>query len=188
MQVPAPLPAFEADPSVDRALRDDLLRLWVDVADAGGSVGFVPPVGEDDVRPELLRYLRDMADGRARLVVGRDGDGRAAASAFLVRDAHRLMRHWAWLYIVMVHPSLQGKGLGRALMSAVAETARAWDGIEALRLTHRSGRGLEHFYGACGYREVGRVPGAFRVAEEQYCDEVTQWLTLTPPVRKETTP
>ncbi len=170
---------FELDPSVTPQLRDDVLQLWTDVSNAGGSVGFVPPVTREDVRPELVRYLRDMADGRTRLLVGRGEDGHVAATAFLVRDGHRLMRHWVWLYIVMVHPSLQGRGFGRELMSAAADAARRTDGVEAIRLTLRGGRGLEHFYGSCGYTEVGRVPGAFKVADDAYRDEVTMWLTFT---------
>lgn len=169
---------FELDPAVTPELHEEVLRLWVEVSNAGGSVGFVPPVTEEDVRPALLKYLRGMADGGTRLLVGRDEEGRAAATAFLVRDEHRLMRHWVWLYIVMVRPSLQGEGLGRALMSAAADAARGWGGMRAIRLTLRGGHGLEHFYGSCGYREVGRVPGAFRVADDDFRDEVTMWLAL----------
>lgn len=170
---------FEPDPAVTPGLREDVVQLWVDVSNAGGSVGFVPPVTADDVRPALLKYLRGMAEGRTRLLVGRDPEGRVAATAFLVRDEHRLMRHWAWLHIVMVHPSLQGRGLGRDLMGAVADTARRTGGVEALRLTLRGGDGLEHFYRSCGYREAGRLPGALKVAEDEYRDEVTMWLALT---------
>lgn len=175
----APALAFALDPVVDPSLRDDVLKLWVEVSNAGGSVGFVPPVTEDDVRPAMLTYLRGMADGGTRLLVGRDPEGRVAATAFLVRDEHRLMRHWVWLYIVMVRPALQGRGLGRELMSAAADAARGWDEVRAIRLTVRGGRGLEHFYGSCGYQEVGRVPGAFKVAEDDFRDEVTMWLDLT---------
>ena len=102
--------AFDIDPGMTPALCEDLATLWVDVSNAGGSVGFVPPVTVADVRPALRKYLRGMAEGTTRLLVGRDDEGRVAATAFLVRDDHRLMQHWVWLYIVMVRPSLQGRG------------------------------------------------------------------------------
>ena len=35
------------------------------------------------------------------------------------------MRHWIWLYTVMVHPRHQGKGYGRDLLAAAADAARA---------------------------------------------------------------
>ncbi|MGY0492482.1 N-acetyltransferase family protein [Streptomyces sp. WG-D5] len=178
MRTTTPL-TFELDPSMDPALRDGLLALWSDVTNAGGAVGFVPPVTPDDIRPELVKRLADLAAGRTRLLVGRDEHGRVAASAFLTYNQHRLMKHHLWLYTVMVHPGHQGKGYGRALMSAAADAARTFDGIEALRLTCRGGTGADAFYAACGYKEVGRVPGAIRVAPGDDRDDIHMLLPLT---------
>jgi GNAT superfamily N-acetyltransferase len=169
---------FTLDPAVGPVLRDGILDLWTDVSNAGGAVGFVPPVTRDEVRPELVRHFTAMAEGRHRLLVGHDEEGRVAAAAFLALNTHRLMTHWAWLYTVMVHPDLQGGGHGRDLLAAVADAARGFDGIDAIRLSCRSGLGLERFYGACGYKEVGRVPGAIRVAPGDDRDDITMLLTL----------
>ncbi|RII22154.1 putative acetyltransferase [Streptomyces sp. YIM 130001] len=169
---------FRFDPPVDPALRDGLLTLWSDVTNAGGAVGFVPPVTAEEVRPELVRHFAAMAEGRTRLLVGYDEDGAVAASAFLTYNAHRLMRHWVWLYTVMVHPRHQGEGYGRDLMAAAADAARSLDGIEAIRLTCRGGTGADRFYEACGYKEVGRVPGMIRVAPGDDRDDVTMLLPL----------
>ncbi|QEU73938.1 GNAT family N-acetyltransferase [Streptomyces nitrosporeus] len=166
------------DPVFDRALRDGVTALWADVSNAGGAVGFVPPVTEEDIRPELAGHLVAMAEGRTRPVVGRDGDGSVAATAFLTRNTHRLMRHWIGVYTVMVHPRHQGKGYGRELMAAVAGAARSVEGIDAVRLTCRGGTGADRFYASCGYKEVGRVPGAIRVAEDDYRDDIIMWLPL----------
>jgi GNAT superfamily N-acetyltransferase len=174
---------FRLDPSfggerAGRALRDGLLALWVDVSNAGGAVGFVPPVSPEDIRPELLKHLTAMAEGRAHLLVGYDDDGEVAATAFLTLNTHRLMRHWLWLYTVMVHPKHQGMGYGRQLMAAAADAARGIDGIEAIRLTCRGGTGADRFYTACGYKEVGRVPGAIRVGPGDDRDDVVMLLPL----------
>ncbi len=169
---------FEFDPSVDPDLRDGILTLWADVSNAGGSVGFVPPVSRETVRPELVKHLVAMAEGRTRLLVGRDEDGSVAATAFLARNSHGLMTHWLWLYTVMVHPRHQGKGYGRDLLTAAADAARGVEGIEAIRLTCRGGEGLERFYGSCGYKEVGRVPDAIRVAPGEDRDDITMLLSL----------
>ncbi|MGC5565593.1 N-acetyltransferase family protein [Streptomyces sp. FR-108] len=169
---------FELDPSVDLTLRDGILDLWADVSNAGGSVGFVPPVSRETVRPELVKHFVAMAEGRTRLLVGRDEDGTVAATAFLTHNTHRLMTHWLWLYTVMVHPRHQGKGYGRDLLTAAADAARGLDGIEAIRLTCRGGEGLERFYGSCGYKEVGRVPDAIRVAPGDDRDDITMLLSL----------
>ncbi|NWF25961.1 GNAT family N-acetyltransferase [Streptomyces sp. PKU-EA00015] len=169
---------FELDPPGGPALRDGVLELWADVSNAGGAVGFVPPATVDDIRPEWVKHLTAMAEGRMRLLVGRDEDGEIAATAFLALNTHRLMTHWIWLYTVMVHPRHQGKGCGRELMAAAAEAARGLDGIEAIRLTCRGGTGADRFYSACGYKEVGRVPGAIRVADGDDRDDVIMLLPL----------
>ncbi|MGV9561846.1 N-acetyltransferase family protein [Streptomyces sp. NPDC003480] len=169
---------FVLDPPMTPGLRDGVLDLWTDVSNAGGAVGFVAPVSREVVRPELLRHLTAMTEGRTRLLAGYDAQGRVAATAFLTFNTHRLMRHWLWLYTVMVHPRHQGKGYGRDLLAAAAEAARGIEGIEAIRLTCRGGLGLEHFYGSCGYKEVGRVPGAIRVAPGDDRDDITMLLPL----------
>ncbi|WP_328439117.1 GNAT family N-acetyltransferase [Streptomyces sp. NBC_00457] len=170
---------FTLDPAVDPALRDGILGLWTDVSNAGGSVGFVPPVTREAIRPELVKHFAAMAEGRTRLLVGHDEAGQVAAAAFLTFNTHRLMTHWLWLYTVMVHPRHQGRGYGRDLLSAAEDAARGFDGIEAIRLTCRGGNGLERFYGSCGYKEVGRVPGAIRVAPGDDRDDVHMLLTLS---------
>ncbi|MFD7551587.1 GNAT family N-acetyltransferase [Streptomyces sp. NPDC059578] len=170
---------FTVDPSIDEELRDGLVGLWVDVSNAGGAVGFVPPVSAREVRPEVVKHFATMAEGRTRLLIGRDDRDEVAATAFLTANQHRLMRHWLWLYTVMVHPRHQGKGYGRDLMAAAADMARTVPGVEALRLTCRGGLGLERFYASCGYKEVGRVPDAIRVAPGDDRDDVTMLLPLT---------
>lgn len=170
---------FEVDPKFDRSVRDGIAALWADVSNAGGAVGFVPPVTVEDVRSELLKHLVAIEEGRTRLLVGHDEDGTIAATAFLARNTHRLMTHWLWAYTVMVHPRHQGRGYGRDLMAAAADAARATEGIEAIRLTCRGGTGADRFYAACGYKEVGRVPGAIRVAEGDDRDDIIMLLPLS---------
>ncbi len=169
---------FTLDPVIDPALREGILSLWADVSNAGGAVGFVPPVTADDIRPALITQLAAVADGGSRLLVGHDGAGQVAATAFLTHNTHRLQLHWVWAYTVMVHPRHQGKGYGRDLMAAAADAARSLEGIDAIRLGCRGGLGLERFYASCGYKEVGRVPDAIRVAPGDDRDDITMLLPL----------
>ncbi|CAG6398627.1 GNAT family N-acetyltransferase [Streptomyces cocklensis] len=168
----------ELDPPVDEALREEILALWADVSNAGGAVGFVPPVTPEEIRPDMDASLAAVADGRRRLIVGRDQEGRVAATAFVAYNTHRLMAHWVWVYTVMVHPRHQGRGHGRTLMAAVEQAARSFPGIEAIRLTCRGGTGADAFYSACGYKEVGRVPAAIRVAPGDDRDDVVMLRAL----------
>ncbi|MEU1008302.1 GNAT family N-acetyltransferase [Streptomyces sp. NPDC005890] len=169
---------FILDPAITPTLRDGILDLWTDVTNAGGAVGFVPPVTREEIRPELVRHFVQMVEGRTRLLVGQDETGEVAATAFLTHNTHRLMTHWVWLYTVMVHPRHQGRGYGRDLLAAAADAARGIEGVQAIRLTCRGGHGLERFYASCGYKEVGRVPDAIRAAPGDDRDEVFMLLPL----------
>jgi GNAT superfamily N-acetyltransferase len=162
--------------SVDAVLRKELLSCWTEVTNAGGAVGFVPPVSEDDVAPVLDRLLDGIHSGRdvlALLTV----DGETAGFATLVGSWSPLRRHWATVLRVQVHPSRQGRGLGRVLMTGVHDIARA-RGLEFLHLTARGGTGLEAFYRGLGYREVARVPGTIRVAPGDDREEILLALRL----------
>jgi len=156
--------------TVDEALRRELLTCWTDVTNAGGAVGFVPPVTEDDVVPLLDKLLDGVHSGRdvlALLTV----DGKTAGFASVVGSLSPLRLHWGTVLRVQVHPSHQGHGLGRVLMGGVHEIARA-RGWEFLRLTARGGTGVDAFYRRLGYTEVGRVPGAIRVAPGDDREEI----------------
>jgi GNAT superfamily N-acetyltransferase len=156
--------------AVDDALRAELLACWTDVSNAGGAVGFVPPVTRDDVAPVLDRLLDGVRSGRDVLCLLTD-EGRTVGFAALVGLTGPLRRHWGTVLRVQVHPSRQGEGLGRVLMEGVHEVARS-RGYEFLHLTARGGTGVDAFYRRLGYREVGRVPGAIRVAPGDDRDEI----------------
>ncbi|WP_323185989.1 GNAT family N-acetyltransferase [Streptomyces sp. NBC_01373] len=173
---------FRPDPDLTPALLDELTRLWTDVNNTGGAVGFTGDTTYEEVRPEIDRYADSVAAGSHCLIAGLDPDGRLRATAFLGFNTHRLQGHYAWLTTVMVDPSLQRGGHGRALLAAAEEHARDL-GLEALKLTCRGGMGLEDFYASVGYQEVGRVPGGLRVAADDYRDDIMMWLPLRPPAR-----
>ena len=151
---------FEVDPELTEQLRAEIIACWTDVSNAGGAVGFVPPVSMDDVLPTAEAQFAGMLAGRDRLVVGRtvDGEqpGRIAALAFLVSNAFAFTAHWQTVKRVMVHPDFQGFGYGYRLMAELAAVARE-SGIEQLHLDCRGGTGVDLFYKRCGYSEYGRM-------------------------------
>jgi GNAT superfamily N-acetyltransferase len=169
--------SFELDPPLTDDLREQVLRLWVESTNAGGALGFVPPVTEDDVRPTAQRTLDAVRDGADHLLAGFD-DGRLAGLLFVADDGHSLKTHWRTLKRVMVAPGSQGRGYGAALMREAEAVARKM-GLDALHLTVRGGTGTESFYAKFGYREVGRIPSALRVAPGDDRDEIIMWLDLT---------
>jgi GNAT superfamily N-acetyltransferase len=156
--------------AVDDVLHGELLRCWTDVTNAGGAVGFVPPVTQDDVAPVLDRLLDGVASGRDVLCV-LTVDGETAGFAALTGNGSPLRRHWASVLRVQVHPSRQGHGLGRELMQGVHDIARA-QGWEFVTLSARGGTGVDAFYRGLGYTEFGRLPGAIRVADGDDREEI----------------
>ncbi|MFJ2867089.1 GNAT family N-acetyltransferase [Kitasatospora sp. NPDC087314] len=170
---------FTLDPKPDPDLRTAVVRLWADVTNAGGAVGFVAPVTEDEVWDTADHQFAGVhPDGPDRLLVAHESEtGRPVGVLFFESMRFDLMEHWRMLKRVMVHPDRQGRGYGVRLLAEAERIAREW-GLEGLRLTARGGQGLERFYARCGYREVGRVPAAIRVAPGDDRDDITMWLDL----------
>lgn len=166
--------------AADAQLREDLLRTWVEVSEAGGSVGFVPPVDPSAVARALDAALARVVAGVDALVVleeRRDGRRRGAGMALLVTGGSAITAHWRTVGRLMVAPHLQGRGAGRRLLDAVHDAARGL-GLEQLALTVRDGQGLAPFYERAGYVVVGRHPGALRVGPGDDRDEVRMALRL----------
>ena len=157
---------FEVDPELTEQLRAEIVACWTDVSNAGGAVGFVPPVTMDDVLPSAEAQLAGVLAGRDRLVLGRiaggEQAGRVAALAFLVGNDFAFTAHWMTLKRVMVHPDFQGFGFGYRLMAELAAVARE-SGLEQLHLDVRGGTGTDLFYKKCGYSEYGRLPKALKL-------------------------
>lgn len=170
---------FVLDPELNAALREQILDLWVDVTNAGGAVGFVAPVTAAEVRPMAEATFADIADGPDRLLVGYEGD-RLVGILIIADNRFHLKTHYRVLKRVMVHPDTQGHGYGAALMREAERIGREL-GLAGLHVTVRGGLGLESFYDRLGYREVGRLPGALRLAPGDDRDEVFMWLHLDRP-------
>lgn len=158
---------FRVDPPLDDAATRRLVEVWVDVSNAGGAVGFAPPPPEvtfEDVGPVAAVALRSVTEGRDHLVVAYDGE-RLLGFAFLEHRPGPLFRHWATVKRLQVHPPEQGRGIGRELLRACHDHARAL-GIEALHLTVRGGTGRESFYASEGYELIATIPEAIRLTPD----------------------
>ncbi|WP_282697577.1 GNAT family N-acetyltransferase [Streptomyces sp. CC208A] len=161
---------------VTSGLRRQLIDCWIAVTNAGGAAGFpFPPVQDGDVAPVMDRILDRLHPDRSRLITARFGDA-LAGWVVLNRDPYRLVEHWGTVNHLQTRTEFRGQGVGSALMRELRRTARDELDLEQLHLAARGGEGLEKFYGALGWREVGRWPGALRLAPDDDRDEVLMLL------------
>lgn len=169
---------YTADSAVPVPFPAELAECWRDVVNAGGAVGFGAhrPVDDGAVGSAVRAVLAGLDPERSRLLVARR-DGVLTGWALLGHDPYPVVAHWGQVTKVQTAVAARGTGVGRALMEEVAGRARDL-GWESLRLTARSGAGLEAFYERFGWQVVGRWPRALRFPPDDVRDEVLMLLEL----------
>jgi GNAT superfamily N-acetyltransferase len=161
---------------VSAGLGQDLIACWIVVSNAGGAAGFpFPPVDTSIVAPVADDLIAGLSAEGSRLIVARAGDV-LAGWVHLQRHPHRVVAHWGTISHLQALPAFRGQGVGSALMTSARQIARQEMGLEQLHLAARGGMGLERFYARLGWREVGRWPGALRMAPGEDRDEVLMIL------------
>jgi GNAT superfamily N-acetyltransferase len=147
---------------VTPGVRQALIDCWIEVANAGGAVGFAfPPVDAKQAGPVADRLIADLDPDYNRVLLA-EVDGVLAGWLNLSQPRDRLVPHWGTVKRVQTHPGFRGRGIGIALLNEVRRIARDELRLEQLRLEARGGEGLEGFYSRLGWKEIGRWPGALR--------------------------
>ncbi|WP_405140719.1 GNAT family N-acetyltransferase [Sphaerisporangium sp. NBC_01403] len=160
----------------DEALREEVQRVMHAVVELGGAVGYLRPPGRDETDPFLDGVLADVRIGRAALALARV-DGVVKATGLWRRVPGPVFEHSAELGKIMAHPSARGLRLGRLVVAALVEDARA-AGVETLTLGVRgNNHGAIELYEELGFREWGRLPNVIEVGHERF-DEVHMYLEL----------
>ncbi|MFC4334149.1 GNAT family N-acetyltransferase [Salininema proteolyticum] len=166
------------DPPVTAALVDELSHLWVRVTNAGGSVGFVPPVSLEQVRPHTVSILSKVIDRTDTLVAIQKGAAEVVAWCVLTSNDSPPRSSWRTMRHVQVDPEQQGAGIGGVLLSSVDRVAKNDLGLRALSLKARTGTGAVDFYQRHGFHEVGRLPRAVEIGPDDWRDDIIMWKEL----------
>jgi GNAT superfamily N-acetyltransferase len=157
-------------------LTNALIGCWVGVTNAGGAAGFpFPPVTTSEVAPAADQLIADLSPQRSRLLLALV-DGELAGWVNIRRDPHPVTLHWGSIHHLQTHTAFRSRGIGAALMHHARRIARDEMGLEQLHLAARSGVGLEDFYSGLGWTEIGRWPGALRLAPGDDRDEILMIL------------
>lgn len=157
------LPWVRVTDKIPARAREAMLRMWVEVNEAGGAVGFLPGADEGEVAAVLDGYAARLERGDTSLVALSSPHGDLLGFGFVVRPSGATVAHTANLERIMTDPARRGTNHGALLMAGMHRAARE-RGVELVTLDYRGGTGLGEFYTRFGYTEVGRVPGGVRVA------------------------
>jgi len=112
------------------------------------QLGFASGPWDDDMHNIPAVYLQPGGE----FIVG-DVDGRIAALGAYRRESSTR----ASVHRVGVHPDVQRRGIGRALMAELEDRARRV-GIMSLHLDTSIGQvAAQQLYTSCGYTEVGHI-------------------------------
>jgi ribosomal protein S18 acetylase RimI-like enzyme len=145
------------------------------VAD-GGAVGYVSPPSRAESDAWVSSVLADVQAGDGALVLA-SVDGVVQGMGTWRRERSPVFRTSGEVGKVMAHPAARGLGLGRRVVTALIESARA-AGIEMLTLGVRgNNHGTIQLYEELGFREWGRLPNRIVVGDLRF-DDVKMVLSL----------
>jgi acetyltransferase len=145
-----------------RPLLPQLVALLQDVVHSGSSVGFLPPLTLEAAQEYWLETLNEVAQGQRILLVSSEaGDVTGAVQLALVTKQNGL--HRAEVQKLLVHTRFRQRGIARALMDAIENSARE-AGRTLLVLDTEQGSIAEKLYEKCGYTRAGIIPEYARSA------------------------
>jgi acetyltransferase len=140
-----------------------LTALLQDAVTSGASVGFLPPLADQDALAYWQEVIAALASPH-RLMLIAHADGVLAGAIQLLLASTPNGRHRAEVAKLMVHTRYRRQGIGRALMLAVEGTARH-AGRTTLVLDTRQGDPSEQLYLSLGYARAGAIPEYARSAD-----------------------
>ena len=145
------------DENAVRAAMPALIDILRDSVAGGASVGFLPPLGEVEAAEYWRTVVTAIGDGSRLLLVARQR-GEIVGTAQLDLCMRPNGRHRAEVMKVMVLRSARRRGIGRALMLALAAHARRL-ARTTLVLDTRQGDPSEQLYASTGWIFAGAIPG-----------------------------
>jgi RimJ/RimL family protein N-acetyltransferase len=108
-----------------------------------------------------------------------DQEGTLAGVAGILGNDHRKMRHRVFVWGVYVVPEARGTGVGKALMGACVDHARATPGVLQVHLTVASHNAAAiAIYERCGFVRYGREPRSLILPDGREIDEDLMVLML----------
>ncbi|MFE6051623.1 GNAT family N-acetyltransferase [Kitasatospora sp. NPDC056446] len=151
-------------------------RILAELVAAGAALGWLEPPSAAEVADLVEQVVARSRAGDGALRAAYLG-GRLVGFGYWLRHQRPTHRPHADLEKLAVSAAAQGRGIGRALTTALVADARA-AGIEVLTLDARGDNAdALHLYFSLGFTEYGRLPDYVAVGERRY-DKVFAMLDL----------
>src|SRR3954467_7983966 len=107
-----------------RPILPKLVALLQDSVHSGSSVGFLPPLTSEAAEEYWLETFSEIAQGKRILLVSSEA-GEVTGTVQLALATRQNGLHRAEVQKLLVHTRFRNRGIARALMRAVEESARA---------------------------------------------------------------
>ena len=142
----------------------------------GASLGFLAPLSSHDALEYWLSVRAQMESG-ARVLLAAYEQDRLIGSGQLSLVPWSNGSHRAIVEKMIVSAAMRGRGIGKALMSALLEAARL-RGRSLLLINARRDDPAERIYKSMGFREFGIIPGYTIDADGRRQDNVCMYREL----------
>jgi acetyltransferase len=151
-----PLSIEIIQPTEEHLVLPELISLLQDAVASGASVGFLPPLSEEEACQYWRTVFHELTQGVHILLAARDA-GHVVGSVQLAFGTRPNALHRAEVQKLFVLQSQRRRGTGRALMQALEQLAREHRRT-LLVLDTRQGDAAEQLYRKLGYCEAGVIP------------------------------
>lgn len=137
-------------------IKSELQELLTDSVESGASVGFLTPVGAEEIKAYWDGVESDLISGSRKVFVAHEGEQiLGCVQLSLCPKANG--SHRGEVEKLMVHTDARGQGIARQLMSLL-ELSAAELGLSLLILDTRLGDVASDLYRSMGFVEAGQIP------------------------------
>lgn len=149
-------------PEQGQLVLSQLVTLLQDTVASGASIGFLPPLSEEEAREYWTSVLEDIAQKKRVLLIARSGT-QVVGAVQLELATKANAQHRVEVQKLCVLQSERRRGVGWLLMESIEPVAREC-GRTLLVLDTRAGDDAERLYRRLGYIEAGGIPAYARSA------------------------
>jgi GNAT superfamily N-acetyltransferase len=165
------------DASEARALIPALADILIDCVEDGASVSFMLPIERHTAEEFFESVAEKIASGSTILFVA-FLENEPTGTVQLTPEQKPNQPHRADVQKLLVHRRARNRGVGRALMEAVEEEAKA-KGRWLLCLDTATGSAAERLYEKRGWQRLGVLPRHAMWPQGGLCDTTFFWKDLS---------